>query len=267
MELFVPEIESKTDVSFLVIKAYILSLFFLVVVLFLAVGDAWTQYAEFYSLVAPSSSNFTYHYLDFSLTLWTLAIAVLCCWRKPRTGSTLLFVFFDMEPARQSKLSVFSRSLQSFLLPDFMKTLMVPLSCGLFNCSVSVDWYMITSMPGACPKDVQRRQEGFLSALPEVCTLQPPPAWDRTATRQFCQYMLQFFRAIAKVVCRFLWGWRGLFPWKVVLSLGFPNWNPKQQWSSTHNWGMGWHRLELSMQNREQYWIAMTCSNFFDPLR
>lgn len=69
MELFVPEIESKTDVSFLVIKAYILSLFFLVVVLFLAVGDAWTQYAEFYSLVAPSSSNFTYHYLDFSLTL------------------------------------------------------------------------------------------------------------------------------------------------------------------------------------------------------
>jgi len=70
MELFIPEIESKTDVSFLVIKAYILSLFFLVVVLFLAAGDAWTQYAEFYSLgVAPSSSNFTYQYLDFSLTL------------------------------------------------------------------------------------------------------------------------------------------------------------------------------------------------------
>jgi hypothetical protein len=69
MEHFIPEIESKTDVSFLVIKAYILSLFFLVLVLFLAVGDAWTQYAEFYSLVAPSSSNFTYRYLDYSFTL------------------------------------------------------------------------------------------------------------------------------------------------------------------------------------------------------
>lgn len=68
MELCLPEFESRTDVSFLMIKAYILSLVFLVVVLFLAVGDVWTQYAEFYSLVASSSID-TYHYLDFSLTL------------------------------------------------------------------------------------------------------------------------------------------------------------------------------------------------------
>lgn len=68
MEVLVLEFESRTDVSFLVIKAYILSFFFLFVVLFLAVGDTWTQFAKFYSL-SSFSSNYAYHYLDFSLTL------------------------------------------------------------------------------------------------------------------------------------------------------------------------------------------------------
>lgn len=68
MEVFVRELESKNEVSYFVIKAYILSLCFLVVVMFLAAGDAWTQYAELYSL-SSFTSNFTYHYLDFGLTL------------------------------------------------------------------------------------------------------------------------------------------------------------------------------------------------------
>uniref|UniRef100_A0A7I4D0A1 Uncharacterized protein n=1 Tax=Physcomitrium patens TaxID=3218 RepID=A0A7I4D0A1_PHYPA len=66
MGALVPQLESKGDVSLLVLKAYILSLFFLVVALFLAVGDAWIQYAEFYAM-SSFSSNLTQHYLDFSL--------------------------------------------------------------------------------------------------------------------------------------------------------------------------------------------------------
>lgn len=60
------DLESKNEVSYFVIKAYILSLFFLVVVLFLAVGDAWTQYAELYSM-SSFASNYTYLNRDFSL--------------------------------------------------------------------------------------------------------------------------------------------------------------------------------------------------------
>lgn len=69
MGALVPQLESKGDVSLLVLKAYILSLFFLVVALFLAVGDAWIQYAEFYAM-SSFSSNLTQHYLDFSLMVW-----------------------------------------------------------------------------------------------------------------------------------------------------------------------------------------------------
>uniref|UniRef100_A0A7I4EX17 Uncharacterized protein n=1 Tax=Physcomitrium patens TaxID=3218 RepID=A0A7I4EX17_PHYPA len=66
MEFVACAFESKKEVSFLMLKAYILSLFFLVVVLFLAVGDAWTHYAELYSL-SSFTSNYTYYDLDFSL--------------------------------------------------------------------------------------------------------------------------------------------------------------------------------------------------------
>jgi hypothetical protein len=72
MEFCVPEvfIESKANVSFLVIKAYTISLFFLVVVLFLAVGDVWTQFSDIEA--ANLTSNYTYFHqlVDFSrLTL------------------------------------------------------------------------------------------------------------------------------------------------------------------------------------------------------
>lgn len=185
MEVLVLEFESRTDVSFLVIKAYILSFFFLFVVLFLAVGDTWTQFAKFYSL-SSFSSNYAYHYLDFSLTLWT-PVFFVAFHSLPRVPSVLKpFEIFacwlvEMEPPSfeiKSKFSLFSGSLRSSpFLSDFMTSLIVPFSCGLFNCSVSVDWYMITSLPSACSKDVQRRQDSFLSSLPEVCTLQPPSPW------------------------------------------------------------------------------------------
>ena len=53
--------------------------------------------------------------------------------------------------------------------------------------------------------------------------------------------------------------------WKMTPNLGFPNWNPKQQWSLTHNWGMGWHRLELYAEQG----AVLNCDDmfkFFDPL-
>ena len=62
------ELESKNEVSLVVIKAYILSLFLLLVVLFLAVGDAWSQCVEFYSLSTSFSSiYYSHHYVDFNL--------------------------------------------------------------------------------------------------------------------------------------------------------------------------------------------------------
>jgi hypothetical protein len=67
MEVFVGELESKHEVSYFVIKAYILSLFFLVVVLFLAVGDAWTHFPELYSM-----SSYTHHYYLADFTLMSL---------------------------------------------------------------------------------------------------------------------------------------------------------------------------------------------------
>lgn len=65
MELLVRGFESKNEIPVLLIKAYVVSLFFLAVVLSFAVGDAWTQYAEFYSM-SPIRSKYTFHYLDFS---------------------------------------------------------------------------------------------------------------------------------------------------------------------------------------------------------
>lgn len=66
MEFCVPEvcpIESKANVSVLVIKAYIISLFFLVVVLFLAVGDVWTQFSDIEAASLTSNYSFNFHQL------------------------------------------------------------------------------------------------------------------------------------------------------------------------------------------------------------
>jgi len=64
------KLECKHEVRYFIMKAYVLSLFFLVVVLYLAVGDdAWTQYAELLlHSVSARSSRYTYYYLDLGFS-------------------------------------------------------------------------------------------------------------------------------------------------------------------------------------------------------
>lgn len=63
------KLECKHEVRYFIMKAYILSLFFLVVVLYLAVGDAWTQYAELLlHTVSARSSRYSYYYLDLGFS-------------------------------------------------------------------------------------------------------------------------------------------------------------------------------------------------------
>lgn len=60
MKTIVTQLDSRTEVSALVIKAYIVSLLLLLCVLVWSVGDAWAQYAQEYSFLPTHSTHFTF---------------------------------------------------------------------------------------------------------------------------------------------------------------------------------------------------------------
>lgn len=69
MKKFARHFDSQSEVLSVMVKAYIASLFLLVLVLVWSVGDAWLFYAHYYTwslFVSAAGGNFTF--LDFNLS-------------------------------------------------------------------------------------------------------------------------------------------------------------------------------------------------------
>ena len=87
MKKFARHFDSQSEVLSVMVKAYIASLFLLVLVLVWSVGDAWLLYAHYYTLsfyLSAAGGNLTF--MDLNLSPWpkrTMYVATsssTCCW-------------------------------------------------------------------------------------------------------------------------------------------------------------------------------------------